>query len=83
MARSRSLIGLCLFGGKAQTRVVQETLHGQLMEGFGNPTNMGLRNLKNSFKDAMELAQARLKSYARSENSGSKILAQNLETPTP
>ncbi|MFS4458206.1 DUF1501 domain-containing protein [Bdellovibrio sp. HCB2-146] len=64
--------------GKAQSKVAGAKPLTTLMEGFGAPTNKGVRNLKASFKEAMELAQARLKAYGRSENSGSKIVSQSL-----
>lgn len=64
--------------GKSQNKVSGAKPLNSLMEGFGKPTNIPVRNLKTHFKEAMDLAQTRLKDYIRSENSGSKIVAQNL-----
>lgn len=68
--------------GKSQTRLSGATPLATLMAGFGKPGNMTARNLKSTHKEAMELAQARLKAYARSENSGAKIVSQSLTNAT-
>lgn len=64
--------------GKAQSKIAGKTPLSTLMEGFATPANTGVLSLKSSFTSAMELAQERLKAYARSENSGSPLVAQNL-----
>ncbi|MNK19500.1 hypothetical protein D3C87_377220 [compost metagenome] len=65
-------------GGKPQSKLAGTTPLNTLMEGFGNPKNVASRNLKSKYQEAMELAQNRLKAYARSENAGAKLLSQNL-----
>ncbi|MBO9666285.1 MAG: DUF1501 domain-containing protein [Bdellovibrio sp.] len=68
--------------GKAQNKIPGTTPLTTLMEGFGTPANKAAYNLKNTYASSMELAQARLKSYARSNNAGSKIVSQNLTNAT-
>lgn len=68
--------------GRSQSKVTGSTPLATLMSGFGAPGSMAARNLKSTHKEAMALAQARLKAYARSENSGAKIVAQNLTNAT-
>lgn len=68
--------------GKAQNKITGSTPLSTLMEGFGVPANKGAYNLKNTYATSMDLAQARLKSYARSNNSGAKIVGQNLTNAT-
>ncbi|WII72905.1 DUF1501 domain-containing protein [Bdellovibrio sp. 22V] len=64
--------------GKAQSKVGGTKPLNTLMEGFGQPSAKGTRNLKTAHAEAMELAQARLKAYSRSENTGAKVVSQNL-----
>lgn len=64
--------------GKSQSKLAGTKPLTSLMEGFADPTNKPLRNLKSNYAQAMELAQARLKAYGRTENTGSKIVSQNL-----
>lgn len=68
--------------GKSQAKVTGTVPLTTLMEGFGSPASMAARNLKATYKESMELAQARLKAYARSENSGAKIVSQNMSNAT-
>lgn len=68
--------------GKAQSKLTGSMPLSALMEGFAAPGNKGAANLKSTYKDAMELAQARLKAYSRSENAGAKIVGQNLTNAT-
>lgn len=65
--------------GKSQSRLSGTTPLNTLMEGFGSPTYMNARTLKNANADAIELARARLAAYSRSENSGAKLVSQSLE----
>lgn len=68
--------------GKSQAKVSGTVPLTTLMEGFGSPTNAAARNLKSTYKASMELAQARLKTYARSDNTGAKIVSQNMTNAT-
>jgi Protein of unknown function (DUF1501). len=68
--------------GKSQSKLTGTTPLSTLMEGFGSPNPVTARTLKSTHKDAMELAQARLKAYSRTDNSGAKIVAQNLSNAT-
>jgi hypothetical protein len=68
--------------GKSQTKATGTAPLNSLMEGFGTPSTTVARNLKTTYKDAMALAQARLKAYARSENTGAKLVAQNMNNAT-
>ncbi|MNK81512.1 hypothetical protein D3C87_1012550 [compost metagenome] len=68
--------------GKSQSKASGSAPLNSLMEGFGTPATTVARNLKTTYKDAMELAQARLKTYARSDNTGSKLVSLNMNNAT-
>lgn len=68
--------------GKSQTKITGNAPLTSLMEGFGEPVQKLSKNLKAKHADAMALAQARLKAYARSDNTGNKIVGQNLTNAT-
>ncbi|HWU43328.1 MAG TPA: hypothetical protein VN132_07820, partial [Bdellovibrio sp.] len=68
--------------GKSQSKLAGTKPLSTLMEGFAAPTNKGVVNLKTKYADAMQLAQDRLKTYARSSNAGAAQLGQNLSNAT-
>ncbi len=70
--------------GKSINKLVSDKPLNSLMEGFSpsHPDRLKATDLLRRQKNALELAESRLKTYIKSDNKGSKVLAANMSNAT-